>query len=862
VKSLRFQGIACGSSFVISLFDPKKELVTLGGEIWTGAVRRLRGLDRFEKSERVAAAHAVIVVSAFFDAVADTRLPFKIKDAQIDKANQTRLAGGAGQGGRLSEVVDGLLHTGIPLPSPERPYEAVLAELEQYYRGLSGNLVAFLSGLSVWEALSDTERETATTALLEEAPDQAIDRYKESFHQLCVEMPEVTYWANFVDHQATRYSVRQIENGLLRLETLIRELSSGREPDDRRHALSRYYRAQLARPILSAGDVPAGISIPTLEQGYITPGFRAAAVQNYIDLASEDWWERQSARDDLEDFLVGHLTSLAAAQMPLLVLGQPGSGKSVLTRILAARLPASEFLVIRVVLREVPADADLQAHIEYAIRASTGETLSWPDLARSRGDALPLLLLDGFDELLQATGVSQADYLERIAAFQQREAAMGRPLAALVTTRSAVADRARCAPGTIAIRLEPFSMQHVERWVACWNDANAATLVERGLEPVSVEVLMASPDLASQPLLLMMLALYDADNNALRQASSSLGRVELYEQLLTRFAEREIRKTGAGMTDEQLAKEVENELTRLSVVAFAMFNRGRQWTTVEELNRDLPVLLPSQSPSAPLRVGDLRAQLSHGERALGRFFFVHQGSATRDGSELRTFEFLHATFGEFLVGWLVARELSHMADVLRVSQNRSRPGEVDDAFLHALLSFIPLTMRGTAVTFLDEQLQQWPTERREVLCEPIIRLFRLSQDQPRSSEFSAYRPIPATVPAQHATYSCNLLLLLLMLTDSIRASDLMQGESSWFIQTADPHRRWRNMALLWRSQLPSEGWLHLVETVQVERIITDRRTDVQMRLIRRGATTWNFDPEWMYWIDFGRRTPTPPHGWQ
>jgi hypothetical protein len=862
VKSLRFQGIACGSSFVISLFDPKKELVTLGGEIWTGAVRRLRGLDRFEKSERVAAAHAVIVVSAFFDAVADTRLPFKIKDAQIDKANQTRLAGGAGQGGRLSEVVDGLLHTGIPLPSPERPYEAVLAELEQYYRGLSGNLVAFLSGLSVWEALSDTERETATTALLEEAPDQAIDRYKESFHQLCVEMPEVTYWANFVDHQATRYSVRQIENGLLRLETLIRELSSGREPDDRRHALSRYYRAQLARPILSAGDVPAGISIPTLEQGYITPGFRAAAVQNYIDLASEDWWERQSARDDLEDFLVGHLTSLAAAQMPLLVLGQPGSGKSVLTRILAARLPASEFLVIRVVLREVPADADLQAHIEYAIRASTGETLSWPDLARSRGDALPLLLLDGFDELLQATGVSQADYLERIAAFQQREAAMGRPLAALVTTRSAVADRARCAPGTIAIRLEPFSMQHVERWVACWNDANAATLVERGLEPVSVEVLMASPDLASQPLLLMMLALYDADNNALRQASSSLGRVELYEQLLTRFAEREIRKTGAGMTDEQLAKEVENELTRLSVVAFAMFNRGRQWTTVEELNRDLPVLLPSQSPSAPLRVGDLRAELSHGERALGRFFFVHQGSATRDGSELRTFEFLHATFGEFLVGWLVARELSHMADVLRVSQNRSRPGEVDDAFLHALLSFIPLTMRGTAVTFLDEQLQQWPTERREVLCEPIIRLFRLSQDQPRSSEFSAYRPIPATVPAQHATYSCNLLLLLLMLTDSIRASDLMQGESSWFIQTADPHRRWRNMALLWRSQLPSEGWLHLVETVQVERIITDRRTDVQMRLIRRGATTWNFDPEWMYWIDFGRRTPTPPHGWQ
>jgi NACHT N-terminal Helical domain 7 len=853
---------AGGSSFAISLFDPKKELATLGGELWTQAVQRARGLDRFGRIDRLAAAHAIIVVSAFFDAVGDIRLPFNIQDAGIDRADQTQLAGGS-SGGRLSDVVDGLLRTTIPLPSPERPYEAVLMELKQYYRALSANLIAFLSGLAIWDALSETEREKAMVALRDEAPHRATARYNESFHRLAIEMPEVSFWSNSIDHQATRYSVRQIENGLVRLETLITELSSGRTPDERRHALSRLYRTALTRPILSGGDVPAGITIPTLEQGYITPAFRAAAVRNYTDLASEDWWAKQPVREDLEDFLIGHLTSRGAARVPLLILGQPGSGKSVLTRVLAARLPANDFLVIRVLLREVPADGDLQAHIEYAIRASTGEPLSWPQFAQSRGDAMPLLLLDGFDELLQATGVNQTDYLERIAAFQQREATMGRPVAAFVTTRTAVADRARCVSGTVAIRLEPFSIQHVERWVACWNDANAATLIKRGLEPVSVEVLMANPDLASQPLLLMMLALYDADDNALRKASSALGRVELYEQLLTRFAEREIRKTGSGMTDEQLTQEVQNELTRLSVVAFAMFNRGRQWTTVGELDRDLPVLLPSQSPPVVAPRGDLRAELSQGQRALGRFFFVHQGSATRDGSELRTFEFLHATFGEFLVGWLVARELSDMADILTISRNHSRPGEVDDAFLHALLSFIPLTMRSTAVSFLDEQLRHWTTERREILREPIIRLFRLSQHRPRSSEFSAYQPIPATVPALHATYSCNLLLLLLMLTESIRASDLMQGgESAWFIQAADPHFRWRNMALLWRSQLPSEGWHHLIESIQVERIVTDRRTDVQVQLVRQGTSTWNFDPEWMYWGELGRTPLIPPYGWK
>ena len=129
--------------------------------------------------------------------------------------------------------------------------------------------------------------------------------------------------------------------------------------------------------------------------------------------------------------MLGHLTAPQAVKAPLLVLGQPGSGKSALTRVLAARLPPESFLVVRVALREVPADADLQAQIENAVRSATGESLSWPDLARSAADALPVVLLDGFDELLQATGVSQTDYLDKVEMFQDREAALGRPVAIL-----------------------------------------------------------------------------------------------------------------------------------------------------------------------------------------------------------------------------------------------------------------------------------------------------------------------------------------------------------------------------------------------------------------------------------------------
>ena len=94
------------------------------------------------------------------------------------------------------------------------------------------------------------------------------------------------------------------------------------------------------------------------------------------------------------------------------------------------------------------------------------------------------MLLDGFDELLQTTGVSQSDYLIRVARFQQREADQGRPVVALVTSRIAVADRARYPDGAMALRLEPFRPEQRAGWLERWNQLNAAYLASRGLSPL------------------------------------------------------------------------------------------------------------------------------------------------------------------------------------------------------------------------------------------------------------------------------------------------------------------------------------------------------------------------------------------
>jgi hypothetical protein len=827
---------AGGSGFVVNLFDAKGELARLSQELVSGLSTRLRGLGRFSRSERLAAAHAVVALGAYFDVLAKVTLPIEAKQLDLRKAEQVAIArGGEAGSNRLSALADELLRANVPIHTPQRPYEVTLELLHSFYRNISHKILQFVSDRVEPEAVAKTQWRQFAELLDEELATRAISRYEELFRRLALDCPELVFWANQVDHQATRQEIRHLSTGLAGLGKVLIQLASGAEPDTRRDALARSYQAELSRPILSSGDTPQGLRIPSLEAAYVSPDFRVVEVGSSERLAEESWWEGVQSRDDLQEFLLGYLTAPRATEVPLLILGQPGSGKSVLTRLLAARLPAREFLAVRVALREVPADTDLQNQIEYAIRATTGEAVRWPDLARSANGALPVILLDGFDELLQATGVSQADYLETVTAFQAREADQGRPAVFVVTSRTAVADRARCTPGTVVIRLEPFRETHVTNWLTVWNEVNARCLAVRSLRPLPPAAVLAHPELASQPLLLMMLALYDSDSNALQLEDSELGHVGLYERLLTRFAQREVRKTGAGLPESAFEREVEHELLRLSVVAFAMFNRRRQWVTEAELNADLPALLGD--PGDRRTRDGLRSELTAADVVLGRFFFVHEGQASRDDMRLRAYEFLHATFGEYLIGRLVARELADLAAVVDLNANRSRPTLIDDAFLHALLSFAPLTMRGTAVSFLRELLRALPGQRREVLRELLVSLLQTVFDPRLGATYASYAPIRLTVPASHAIYSGNLVLLALLVGEEISARDL-------FPEAIDAPYEWRNVALLWRSQFPIEGWNGVLATISVERVWTGERPDLRIRISEDASIDLHIDPYW------------------
>ncbi|MFD9903239.1 NACHT domain-containing protein [Streptomyces sp. NPDC059063] len=794
------------SGTVLGMADAQGRLLGLGRDVMRGVGARLgRSQGRAERSDVLRAAHTVIVVVAFFEALQELDLPFDLDDVALTRAEQLALAQAdtapSEPAPAVMDLVAPLLATDLPCPAPHLPPEVVAAALLTRYLSYADRFLRFIEGLDFWDRLEprrqNEARQTVTGAGL---PNAALARYQGLYTRLATEAPEFAFWTTQVEQQATRAEVRR---ALDSMETLLARTARWmRPPVDVAAALARAYRAALTRTVLDADAAPDGIHIPTLEELYLDPDFRASGVSGPGGPADEQWWEQVPVRQDLTQYLAGALTSPHLTEAPLLILGQPGAGKSVLTRVLAARLPSVGFLPVRVPLRDMRAEDELQDQIEHAVRAVTGETASWPELVRAAGGSTPVLLLDGFDELLQTTGVHQNNFLVRVAQFQRREADQGRPVLALVTSRTAVADRARYPEGLVALRLEPFRAEQIEQWLTVWNAANAGALRAHGQAPLTWQHLARHADLAAQPLLLTMLALYDATEGGLRRATGGAFDVAgLYEELLSSFARREVGKsTLDAVPDQETAERVERELQRLSLVAFAQLNRGRQWVSAAELEEDLAAVLGRE----PVQTSGFRTPLTTADAALGRFFFVQRAQSVRDGQMLATYEFLHATFGEYLA---VRLALHLLTDLLTPRPALSLGGaRIDDDLAYALLSYTTLSSRQMP-RFARALTSRLPPAERRRLSRLLIQV--LAQHGMRTGDqHAAYCPWPLRTARRHGLYDSNLVLLIVLLAERCSVAEL-------FPDADDPVALWHRHCLLWRSAMHESQWTDFALSLNV-----------------------------------------------
>ncbi|NGZ05143.1 MAG: ATP-binding protein [Magnetococcales bacterium] len=445
---------------------------------------------------------------------------------------------------------------------------------------------------------------------------------------------------------AQRLLAHPLDVGFARLRKVVRMLATpdaARQADPTWKELNQLHAAPLMAPLFPVKQAPVfkghTMTPPRLVQTFIPSTFRAVRhVAGEPHYGDDLFWAQSMPRTDLGRFLLAWLCSDLSRSVPLVILGPTGSGKSLLTRMLAAHLGAERFFAVRVVLGSVDAKATIQAQIEEQLRHETGRKIEWSSLSRSVREQIPLVLLDGMNDLLGANEQVFRDYPEKARRFQELEASLGRPVRMILTSRTEVIDRADIPEDAVVVRLEPFDTPRCQHWMQVWNRANRDYFRATGVQPLAIPEDPTVQQLMETPFLLTLLAVFDADGNPLRTCGP-LSRAALFQQIIQRFVARSL---PPGSPNESIHQEWQ----RLGAAALGMFHRRTLTIRSEELERDAALLLPTVATppgSAPAA------------HILERLFFVHVETLKRStpvGRDKepprRAFSFWHAAFGEFL----------------------------------------------------------------------------------------------------------------------------------------------------------------------------------------------------------------------
>ena len=851
---------------LLALIGPKSQLI----ELSKAAIKKItksKAIDYLDRAADMSAANCLLTFTAYFEALAQ-RLPTVLKHLKLTEEEKEiilkRAVNHAAGTSASGEETD-LLNIKISIPHPAVSDDFSIELRLGLYRVMSGQLLKILSTFTSWDRMSDSDRQQLSAVAEQKIPQLATSIYQAEYLGMAIEFPQFFIWNVLQDQDAKKalitrvgadvraqfelvgLALNSVDLGLQRLANAInhiprQEIIQPRYPELSAVAesLHRHYADQIEYRIIedhyALDEGRPQLTYPKKVDAFVPQAYRLVRYDDAkLHLEREDQWTACEVRDDLGPFFMRHLESPYSVETPLLVLGHPGSGKSLLSEVIAARLAYPSYTTVRVELRDVNPDADIQAQIEGQIRKDTGRDINWADFADNLALNPPIVILDGYDELLQATGKLFADYLDQVRRFQHREAVQRRPVRVIVTSRITLIDKALVPLGTTIARLEEFNAGQRTAWTGVWNEHNDGYFRLTGTEPFELPTNDNILQLAKQPLLLLMLAIYDSVHNKL-SSQPNIDQTLLYDALLTRFIERERSKGNAGISfmslhEAERKEEINREMERLGVAAIGMFNRQAVHIHRDELNADLKYFDAEQSVAS-----DGTRRLSQADLLLGSFFFIHESKSKVIGDSIdpdmgpAAFEFLHNTFGEFLAAdFILRRTVEETKTICALSGNSA----LEDALKQRLaimrgswfacLIYTPLHTRPNILSMLREWSKhrlcdsQWPqtdllkslntivsAQLRSILTEVSLPDFT-----PRGRDLP-YTPLPKL--GHLAIYSLNLILL-----------GSFTGEGMYTLKEEDLGaqpggiRAWDRLINVWRSWFPLESLGALASLVTATR---------------------------------------------
>lgn len=858
-----------GALVLWGLIEPKNELIA-GIKSAARKISKSKPDDYLDRAERMAVANCLLLYVAFCDAVRgqwptilEELSPIEEKLDLTEKTGKKALKEATSRALLEASDADAIVNWAVPVPHPVDGTSRDKASRQLVFLRLASTIV---SALPVIEHAHGPSAEDIRSRLANEIVGRAENLYQADYLGMAVEFQQFFVWSVLRDQEANAGRARQLAEdqrawfelisratysldlGMQGLAEAVAGLphavQAGVEESRVQtvaEGLHRTYadvlQQQLIDEQIQTDEAGVRLRFPRKIDGFIPQAYRRVLYDDNADihLEDEDAWRGREMYDSIGAFILQYLESPYSVRTPLLILGHPGSGKSLLTEVLAGHLVYPTHTTVRVRLRDIDPDVGFLTQLEQQIREDTGgRSIAWADFAEGLRMCPPVVILDGYDELLQATGKVYASYLDEVRQFQYQQAVQHRPVRVIVTSRLTLIDKVAVPRGTTVVKLEEFDADRRAAWCDRWNRHNEAYFQERGVQPFEPPDSGRLLELARQPLLLLMLAIYDSLGNEL-SSQPDIDQTLLYDRLLRRFIERELSKGNAGheFTTSSAAEQeqaISHEMDRLGVAAIGMFNRQDVKISREDLNADLRYFDLQKGTTA-----DGRA-LAEADLLLGSFFFIHESRSRLPSTDVGTgtqvigsaaFEFLHNTFGEFLVADFILRRaleearticsLTGNADLARtrVQQLATLSENWFGALLHTSLYTRPVIL-SMLREWSRHQLnaQQWPSADILAALDAIVaaqlRLvlndMTISDPSPAQRTLSPYLVLPRR---GHLTiYSLNLVLLRAYLGDS----EYVLEESS-LGDRAGTCRPWDGLASLWRGWLTLESLGTLAESV-------------------------------------------------
>lgn len=843
-------GLVGGINLLADLLGVKDGISQLSKRILE-MVSRKRDEDSLSRMLRMEVVYNLMCYTAFFEAV-QRSFPEIVKQAQLKPSEKLSLSKAALERLTLSSnqkifespeyLAFELKASRVTLPHPIETFTIQKEKIIRFYEELTKGFIAFIGCLSLWDSINETQR-TQIRTIAYTLPTSSLKYFEAQYYVLATKFEEFYVWSNLHEHEETKanlqnlstYMQKQVElsqlsrqktdigfSELSKIIDLIPKRVDAIQADTAIQELENRYRYNVNEPIIKEiGDQadPLTVEYPKKSEIFIPQSFKAIRYDKKNRLEDEATWRNIPPRNDLGTFLLNYLSSPYSYLSPLIVLGHPGSGKSLLTEMLAARLICPFFTPIRVVLRDINAEHEISKQIEEQINTLTGGNLSWATLTKQFQEKPALVLLDGYDELLQASGIVFAAYLQSVHKFQEDQISLGRqPVRVIVTSRITLIDKAVIPSGATIVRLLEFDESQRNAWISVWNSKNERYFQHTGNKPFEIpkrdKKILA---LAEQPLLLLMLALYDFDNNQLRE-KKGLDQTVLYHSILRWFIERERRKAPEflAIPENDQHASIEWELQRLGVAAIGMFNRRSFHITLSQINADLAFFGLEHNK----QITSGRA-LSEADLLIGGFFFIHESKSIYGQENLSesnidyAFEFLHNTFGEFLTADFILQIIIHEASVIHeFGKSEKLLAELNKKLMtenglrkewFANLMYAPLFSRPVILTMMREWLKHRLVQAEfskedflksldKIISTQIDRLFTANvlPSMMTQKEQLSFGTLPLI--GYMAIYSLNLILLRAIISE-----DGFTFNEGSLKEYEDGTKAWERMTYLWRS---------------------------------------------------------------